>query len=177
MRRPRQGWMSAAAATAIGLTVSACDIRAAGEEVVDGRLQVTVPEGWQAQDARSGVFSSRYAADSSEGAPTLALAGHFGNFGTARVGLMTLIGDTQTSTPGFRVEDTTDISVPGATSAVRLDFRYGTEETRGVFEGMWIVASDADSRQSIALALSAPEIDEAVAEQVQDSLVMVESSR
>ena len=60
---------------------------------------------------------------------------------------------------------------------MRLDFRYGTKETRGVFEGMWIVASDADSRQSIALALSAPEIDEAVAEQVQDSLVMVEGSR
>ena len=139
-----------------------------------GRLKVDVPEGWEEWMADDPIFPLRYSEGDGDDAPTLSLSGYFGDYGTARVGLSTLIGDIQVGTPGFSVESTTDIEVPGATSAVRLDFVYGTEETNGVFEGMWIVASDDETDTSVAVALSAAELDDDVRSQVQDSMTMLE---
>lgn len=148
-------------------------VNAETERTTTGRLGVDVPSGWSEWRVEGDVFGLRYSDGETDDAPTLSLAGDFGPHGTARVGLSTLIGEVQTSTPGFRVEGTTDIEVPGATSAVRLDFAYGTEEENGVFQGIWIVAADDRTDQSIALALSARAIDEEVASEVQSSLAML----
>lgn len=164
------GFAPAAKAQLAGNLTAVADSES--ERGTTGRLKVGVPQGWTEQVVEGDVFGLRYTDGGGEDAPTLSLAGDFGPYGTARVALNTLIGQVQTSTPGFSVEETTDIEVPGATSAVRLDFVYGTEETMGVFEGMWIVASDDKTDQSVALALSATEIDDALASSVQSSVVM-----
>lgn len=151
----------------------ASDAGQQAERGTTGRLKVTPPDGWQEVVGNDDVFALRYTQSDEENAPTLALAGDFGEFGEARAGLSLLIGDIQTGTPGFRVKATTDIDVPGATSAVRLDFTYGTEDTNGVFEAVWIVAADKNTHQSIALALSGSQLDPALLQQVQSSLVML----
>ena len=141
--------------------------------VRSGRLETGVPDGWTQTSDTDGQFTHRFVAGPGEGQPTLALSPEFGNFSTARVGMTALIGDIQIGTPGFRVLRTTDIDVPGATSAVRLDFSYGTEETRGVFGGTWIVAADERTNDAVAVALSAPApLDRALADRIQASLVM-----
>ena len=139
-----------------------------------GRLRVDVPEGWEEQTVEGQAFKLRYSDGIGDDVPTLSLSGDFGDFGTARVAMTTLIGDLQVNTPGFSVDDTVDIEIPGATSAVRLDFVYGTEETNGVFDGMWIVASDESTDKAVAVALSATELDADLRNQVQDSMVMLE---
>lgn len=146
---------------------------ASARATTTGRLRVGVPSGWTERRVEGDTFGLRYSDGDADDATTLSLAGDLGPFGTARVGLSTLIGGIQTSTPGFRVDGTTDIEVPGATSAVRLDFAYGTEEENGVFEGIWIVASDDKTDQSIALALSGRTIDDDLASRVQSSLAML----
>lgn len=146
---------------------------ASARATTTGRLRVGVPSGWTERRVEGDPFGLRYSDGDADDATTLSLAGDFGPFGTARVGLSTLIGGIQTSTPGFRVDGTTDIEVPGATSAVRLDFAYGTEEENGVFEGIWIVASDDRTDQSIALALSGRTIDDDLASRVQSGLAML----
>lgn len=140
-----------------------------------GRLRVAVPEGWQEETLSDQLFSLRYV--QTPGDPdsvTVSLAGEFGPYDTARVGLSTLVAEVQVGTPGFSVEETTDIDVPGATSAVRLDFVYGTEEDGGTFEGMWIVASDADTDESVAVAVSGPTVEDSLLEEAQDSMTMLE---
>lgn len=144
-----------------------------------GDLRVTVPEGWEETLVEDQLFSLRYLRDPGDQAsPTVSLAGRFGDYRTARVGLSTLIAEVQIGTPGFHVEKTTDIEVQGATSAVRLDFVYGTEEDGGTFEGMWIVASDEDTSRSVAVTVSGPTEDasllEDVRDEVQDSMILLE---
>ena len=144
-----------------------------------GDLRVSVPEGWEETLVEGQLFSLRYLRDpGDEASPTVSLAGRFGDYRTARVGLSTLIAEVQIGTPGFHVEKTTDIEVPGATSAVRLDFVYGTEEDGGTFEGMWIVASDEDTSRSVAVTVSGPTEDasllEDVRDEVQDSMTLLE---
>lgn len=165
------GFAPAAHAQLAGRPVVAAD--ALESAATTGRLKVGVPSGWTERRVEGDTFGLRYSDGDAEDATTLSLAGDFGPFGTARMGLGTLIGEIQTSTPGFRVESTTDIDVPGATTAVRLDFVYGTEEENGVFEGIWIVAADDETDQSIALALSGKAIDDALASGVRSSLAML----
>ena len=144
-----------------------------GPKFVIGRLEVEVPPGWEQRSTADQTFAARFSQSDEGDAPTLAVEPSFGEFAVARVGLAALIGDIQIGTPGFRVHRTTDIAVPGATSAVRLDFNYGTEDTNGVFQGMWIVASDESTKESIAVVLSAPDpLDMQIADRVQSSLVM-----
>lgn len=141
-----------------------------------GRMKVSVPEGWaEAPLQDDDTFPYQYRQGEGEDSPLLALSPDFGSFPAARPGLSMLMTYVQTGTPGFQVERTTDITVPGATSAVRLDFTYGTEENRGVFEAVWIVASDGASEkpQTIALAISASDLDEAAVETVVSSLQML----
>ncbi len=136
-----------------------------------GWLSVAVPEGWEETLVQDQLFSLRYLqTPDDQDSPSVSLAGEFGDYDTARVGLSTLIAEVQIGTPGFHVEETTDIDVPGATSAVRLDFVYGTEEEGGVFEGMWIVASDEDTSRSVAVTVSGPAEESGVLEDVRDAV-------
>ena len=124
------------------------------ERGVTGRAQVEVPEGWT--EARvDDVFDLRYLSGEGARDPLLSLSGGYGRFQGARAGASTLIAQIQMGTPGFTIHGQDDIEVPGADSAVRVDFSFGTpEEEDGVFDGMWIVAVDSSDGHTIALALS-----------------------
>ncbi|GGK80400.1 hypothetical protein [Ornithinimicrobium pekingense] len=124
------------------------------ERGVTGRASVEVPEGWT-ERRFDDAFSLRYLEGEGARDPMLAIAGDYGSFYGARAAASTLIAQIQVGTPGFTIHSQEDIEVEGASSAVRVDFSFGTEEEQdGVFDAMWVVAVDSGTGDTIAVAYS-----------------------
>ena len=141
-----------------------------GRAVVDG-----IPQEWT-ETRVDDQFDLRYRAGEGSTDPLLSISGEFGSFGGARAGVSTLIAQIQMGTPGFTIHAQEDIEVLGASSAVRVDFSFGTpEDEDGVFDAMWIVAVDATNGDAIALALSGGEdvITEADFDQITEGFRML----
>lgn len=144
------------------------------ERGVSGRAKVEVPEGWT-ESRVDDVFDLRYLAGEAETDPLLSIAGDFGQFHGARAAVSTLIAQIQMGTPGFTIHSQEDVDVPGASSGVRVDFSWGTEEDGGVFDGMWLVAVDSSNGDTVAVAYSGgqDEVDEDDLDDVADSFTML----
>lgn len=144
------------------------------ERGVTGRAQVAVPEGWT-ESRVDDVFDLRYLAGEAETDPLLSVSGDFGQFHGARAAVSTLIAQIQMGTPGFTIHSQQDIEVPGASSGVRVDFSWGTEEDGGLYDGTWLVATDSAAQQSIAVAISGGqgELDEDDVEAIAESFTML----
>ncbi|GAA1176271.1 hypothetical protein GCM10009584_17170 [Ornithinimicrobium humiphilum] len=145
------------------------------ERGVTGRAQVEVPEGWT-ERRFDDAFSLRYLAGEGARDPMLAIAGDYGSFYGARAAVSTLIAQIQVGTPGFTIHSQEDIEVEGATSAVRVDFSFGTpEDEDGVFDAMWVVAVDNTTGDTIAVAYSGgdDQVEDKDLDRVADSLRML----
>lgn len=137
-----------------------------------GRASVTVPEGWE-RTGGDQTFTLRYAATDTPTYEAIAISDGFGSFHGARAGVSVFIAQAQTEIEGFRILSQEDIEVPGASSAVRVDFTFGSGDAAS--DGMWVVAVDDRDGHAIAIAYSGgeAEVDDAELDAVADSVELL----
>lgn len=145
------------------------------ERGVLGRASVAVPEEW-AQTGGDQTFTLRYAATDSPSYEAIAIADGFGSFHGARAGVSVFIAQAQMEIENFRILSQDDIEVPGASSAVRVDFTFGSADSPS--DGMWVVAVDDRDGHAIAIAYSGgePEVDDAELDAVAESVELLPAS-
>lgn len=144
------------------------------ERGVLGRASVDVPEEWE-QTGGDQTFSLRYAATDSPSYEAIAIADGFGSFQGARAGVSIFIAQAQAEIERFRILSQEDIEVPGASSAVRVDFTFGSADDPS--DGMWVVAVDDRDGHAIAIAYSGgeAEVDDAELDAVARSVELLEA--
>ncbi len=142
------------------------------ERGVLGRASVDVPEEWE-QTGGDQTFTLRYAATDSPSYEAIAIADGFGSFQGARAGVSVFIAQAQTEIERFRILSQEDIEVPGASSAVRVDFTFGSADDPS--DGMWVVAVDDRDGHAIAIAYSGgeAEVDDAELDAVAGSVELL----
>ncbi|WP_258726156.1 hypothetical protein [Cellulomonas sp. NS3] len=181
MSRPnpvRRALLAAAGATVL-VGLAACSSGSGTPEgwtrVEDGWLQVDVPEAW----VETGGLSDRWTASwqDAEGADAtvqLAASPALGYYRAAEARGIILANAQVGGLPGFAVTSQSDPVDTDALEVTRTDFTYEPDDG-GTSEGVLWVAADRETKKSVALQLTAAELDEDVVEQLEASIRVLDT--
>lgn len=127
------------------------------QEVEVGKLTVDRPRAWGDAIPVDAPWTQgwRPAPDSVE---QIQLSGDFGEFITAAQGIGTLIGQAQIGLKEFKVVQTRDVEVKGATTAQAVRYTI-TDNVGSQLSGEWIVAAHWPYPQSVAVSTLQPQFD------------------
>lgn len=119
-------------------------------ETVD-RLTVDRPAGWDTELAVESPWNKGFR-DAPDTPEQLQLSGDFGDYASAGQAIGTLIGKAQTSLPAFRVIESREVTVEGATTAQLTRYTVADDQG-GELSGLWIVAAHWPYPQSVAVSV------------------------
>jgi hypothetical protein len=136
--------------------------------VEEGKLRVDRPVAWSTDFPvdRPWTKGFRLGPDSIQ---QIQLSGDFGEHITAAQGIGTLIGQAQIGLAEFKVIQTRDVEVPGATTAQALRFTL-TDNTGSQLAGEWIVAAHWPYPQSVAVSFLTPQFDPDLERRILESM-------
>ncbi|GAB3761795.1 hypothetical protein [Microlunatus parietis] len=133
-----------------------------------GRLTVDRPAGWDLETTVESPWHKGFR-DAADAPEQLQLSGDFGAYASAGQAMGTLIGKAQVGLPSFRVIESREITVTGATTAQLT--RYTVADGRdGELSGLWIVAAHWPYPQSVAVSVLAAERDPALEQRLITSM-------
>lgn len=136
--------------------------------VEEGKLRVDRPVGWSTDFPvdRPWTKGFRLAPNSIE---QIQLSGDFGEHVTAAQGMGTLIGQAQVGLTDFKVVQTRDVEIQGATTAQAVRFTI-TDNTGSQLAGEWIVAAHWPYPQSVAVSFLTPRFDPDLERRILESM-------
>lgn len=122
-----------------------------------GRLTVDRPAGWDLEMPAESPWNKGFR-DAADAPEQLQLSGDFGGYASAGQAMGTLIGKAQVGLPSFRVIESREITVAGASSAQLTRYTVA-DGGDGELAGLWIVAAHWPYPQSVADSVLAAEHD------------------
>lgn len=135
-------------------------------ETVD-RLSVDRPAGWDTDLPVESPWSKGFR-EAPDAPDQLQLSGDFGSYATAAQGMGTLVGKAQVGLTGFRVVESRELEIKGATTAQLT--RYTVTDGDRSLTGVWIVAAHWPYPQSVAVSLLMTEDDPTLTERLVESM-------
>jgi hypothetical protein len=167
-RRPTR-WLLVLIALILSAVAGCSDAEDANYVTIEeGKLRVDRPVAWATDFPvdRPWTQGFRLAPDSIE---QIQLSGDFGEHITAAQGMGTLIGQAQIGLKEFKVIQTRDVEVPGATTAQAVRFTI-TDNTGSQLAGEWIVAAHWPYPQSVAVSFLTPQFDPDLERRILESM-------
>jgi hypothetical protein len=138
--------------------------------VTDGKLTAVRPAAWSTQAAVDAPWTSGYRLNP-DSIEQIQFSGDFGEHATAGEAVGTLIGQAQVTLADFKVVETRDVEVKGATTAQVVRYTI-TDNSKSQVFGEWIVAAHWPYPQSVAVSILTPQYDPELERQVLSSMEM-----
>lgn len=153
-----------------GLSACTDPDAAAYEKVTVGKLTVDRPAAWSTEMPVEAPWSLgfRLAPDSIE---QLQVSGDFGEYPTAAAAMGTLVGQAQVGLRGFKVVESRDVEIKGATTG-RLTRYTITDNNGSQLSGEWVVAAHWPYPQSVAVSVLQPQFDPELERRILESMEM-----
>ena len=171
-RRTAAAVVAYAVVTSTLLALSGCadEEKASYLRTETGRLVVDRPSAWATPFEVEAPWTSGYRA-APDSVEQIQLSGDFGEFVTASEAVGTLIGKAQVSLRDFKVVQSRDLTVKGATTGRATQYTF-TANGGSQLTGEWIVAAHWPYPQSVAVSILTPTFDPDLERRVIDSLEM-----
>ncbi len=137
-------------------------------EVTVGKLTVDRPAGWTTEMTVEAPWSQgfRLAPDSLE---QQQVSGDFGEYPTAAAAMGTLVGQAQVGLKDFKIIDSRDVEIKGATTGRVTRFSI-VDNTGSQVSGEWFVAAHWPYPQSVAVSVLQPQFDPELERRILESM-------